>query len=268
MSTNPFINVSASPGQTQTFEFRVEDRHCVGPEGQEFLFGGASMGAGVSALEAACGRDLVWASAQYVGPAHPGDIVTLAVTKLREGKGITVAELVASTARGPVCRISAALGSGREKGEAQWRTAPDVAAPDEIERSTHWRFRSGLHSNMDMRVAHGHFGKDRIGNPTPDGRMVFWIRPQGDYSIDKAYLATVADFVPAGIGNALGSHSGGRSLDNTFRSHTFVKTDWVLAEVSIHGIANGLVHGNIALFAQDGTLMALGSQSLVLVHHT
>ena len=266
MTSQPFIAIEPS-GETDQFTFRVEHHHCVGPEGREFLFGGASMGAGVAALEAACGRDLVWGSAQYVGLAHPGDTVRLAVSKLREGKGITVAELEASTPAGPVCRISAALGSGREEGEAQWRTASDVPPPESIERSRHWRFSSGLHSNMDMRVAHGHFGKDRIGNPAPDGRMVFWIRPDGDYRIDKAYLATIADFVPAGIGNALGSHSGGRSLDNTFRCHDFVATDWVLAEVSIHAIRNGLVHGNIALFAQDGTLLALGSQSLVLVHH-
>ena len=266
MSSKRFIAITPGEGD-DVFEFEVLDRHCVGPEGREFLFGGISMGVGVSALETACGRNLAYASAQYVGPAHPGETVTLAVNKLREGSGITVAELVASTDRGTVCRISAALGSGREDGEAQWRPAPAVPDPEELEVSQHWRMRSGLHSNMEMRMAHGRFGEDRIGNPTADGRMVFWIRPRG-FAIDKPYLATIADFVPAGIGNALGRHSGGRSLDNTFRCVRFVETDWALVEVAIHAIHDGLVFGNVGIFAQDGTLMATGSQTLVLVHHT
>lgn len=231
-----------------------------------FLFGGATMGAGLTALEEACNRPVVWASAQYVGPAHPGDIVSLSINRSREGKGITVAEAEVGSPRGPVGRISAALGSGRENGERQWRQAPDAPPPETLPDGQHWRMRTGLHGEMEVKVVHGRYGLDRIGHPTDDGRLVFWIRPRR-FRIDKAYLATIADFVPTGIGNALGSHSGGRSLDNTFRWIAQPETDWVLAEVSISAIANGLVHGNIGLFAQDGTLMALGSQTLVLVHH-
>jgi len=263
--TERFIAVTKSD-RPDTFAFKVRPNHCVGPGGTAFLFGGVTMGAGVTALEAACGRNLVWASAQYVGPAHPGDEVQLTVSKSREGKGITIAEVLVEAAKGPVSRITAALGSGREAGQRQWRQMPKVPAPDSLPDGRHWRAGTGLHGEMEVKVAHGRYGLDRIGNPTADGRLVFWIRPR-HYRIDKAYLATIADLVPTGIGNALGTHSGGRSLDNTFRCLALHETDWVLAEVSISAIDAGLVYGNIGLFSRDGKLMALGSQTLVLVHH-
>lgn len=73
--------------------------------------------------------------------------------------------------------------------------------------------------------------------------------------------------MPGGVGNALGSNSGGRSLGTTFRWITWTPTDWVLADISIRAVADGLAQGDIALFASDGTLLALGSQTLVLIHH-
>ena len=254
-------------GETpDSFYLTVEPHHCVGPDDGMFLFGGVTMGAGLQALERACGRDPAWASAQYVGPAHSGDRVTLNVKRSRTGKGITVAKVGVSSPNGPVGRISAALGTGREYGEGQWRIAPDAPPPAQLPDGHHWRMKTGLHGEMEVKVAHGRYGLDRIGKPTADGRLVFWIRPK-QLRIDKVFLATIADYVPTGIGNALGRHSGGRSLDNTFRLIGLGDTEWVLAEVSINAISNGLVHGDIALFADDGQLMALGSQTLVLVHH-
>jgi acyl-CoA thioesterase II len=262
----PFISLDQTADPC-VFAFQVGPQHCVGPEGQPFLFGGATMGAGVSALEAACGRPLAWASAQYFGPARPGHSVTLSVSIRQRGQGITMAEAAVSSSGGLVARIVAALGTGREHGNRHWRRAPSVLQPEDLQETRHWRSHAGLHSHMEVRAAHGRYGRDRIGDPTPDGRLIFWIRPRSA-RIDKPYLAVVADFVPTGIGNALGTHSGGRSLDNNLRFVAPVETDWVLAEVAINAVENGLVHGEIALFSRDGVLMALGSQTLVLVHHT
>jgi acyl-CoA thioesterase-2 len=77
----------------------------------------------------------------------------------------------------------------------------------------------------------------------------------------------MADFLPSGVGNALGTAAGGNSLDNTIRFARMVPTDWVLADIRIHATANGFVHGRVHLFAEDGTLLATASQSMILRVH-
>lgn len=245
--------------------FLVEPRHCAGPSESAFLFGGVSVGAGILALEAACCRELIWTTAQFHGAARPGETVELVVEKLREGKTITQAELIAATPRGPVCRLMAALGSGSSWPDKTWRPAPDAKLPDALEPTTDWGFQSALHSGVDFRLVEGSIGLGQGGDPAPDGRLIFWIRPRGTCRIDKAFLAVIADFVPAGIKGALGVHTSARSLDNTFRSCSDVDTDWVLGEVIMEGMNDGFIHGSIALFDQDKKLLALGNQTLALV---
>jgi acyl-CoA thioesterase len=70
--------------------------------------------------------------------------------------------------------------------------------------------------------------------------------------------------MPSGVGEALGRQAGGNSLDNTIRIIKPVPTDWVLCDIHVHGVNAGFAHGRIHLWAQDGTLMAAGSQSLIL----
>ena len=152
----------------------------------------------------------------------------------------------------------AILGSGRETDTKQGRQPPDVPPPQDLP--------VGRHAEMDVGVEQSRYGMDRIGHPEETVRLVFWIRPRR-HRIDKVLLAVIADFVPGGVGNALGSNSGGRSLDTTLRWIAWKPTDWVLADISISGVAEGLAHGDIALCASDGTLLALGSQRLVVVNH-
>ena len=77
-------------------------------------------------------------------------------------------------------------------------------------------------------------------------------------------LGILGDWVPFGIGQALGQRAGGNSLDNTLRVVRLVPTEWVLLDVRIHGIANGFGHGLVHLWAEDGTLLATASQSAIV----
>ena len=77
----------------------------------------------------------------------------------------------------------------------------------------------------------------------------------------------MADFLPSGVGNALGTAAGGNSLDNTIRFAKAAPTQWVLADLRIHAASQGFVHGRVHLFAQDGTLLATASQSMILRVH-
>ena len=58
-----------------------------------------------------------------------------------------------------------------------------------------------------------------------------------------ASLAILGDYVPFGIGQALGRLGGGNSLDNTLRVYRLVPTEWVLLDIRIHAVAHGFGHG-------------------------
>ncbi|MDZ7733073.1 MAG: thioesterase family protein [Acidimicrobiia bacterium] len=91
-----------------------------------------------------------------------------------------------------------------------------------------------------------------------------WVRlPQG-LEVTGAALAILGDFVPFGIGQALGVGAGGKSLDNTLRVVSLVPTEWVLLDVHIHAISRGFGHGRVHLWSEDGTLLAIASQSAIV----
>jgi hypothetical protein len=79
-----------------------------------------------------------------------------------------------------------------------------------------------------------------------------------------AALAILGDYVPFGIGQALGRIGGGNSLDNTLRVYRLVPTEWVLLDIRIHAVAHGFGHGVVHLWAEEGTLLATASQSTIV----
>lgn len=119
-------------------------------------------------------------------------------------------------------------------------------------------------SRMDLRLADARPWEDLDGNPSPDGRSALWARIPDMLEPSAAALAILGDYVPFGIGQALGAFAGGNSLDNTLRVTKIVPTEWILLDISVDGIANGFGHGTVRLFAEDGTLMATASQSTIV----
>jgi acyl-CoA thioesterase len=143
---------------------------------------------------------------------------------------------------------------------------PVVAAPEECDLTDRWASRhDDLHGQIEVRVAQGrHARVDGFQRPSDDGRMILWIRPRRGQAVDSAMLAIMADHVPSGVAHALGLEAGGNSLDNTIRFRRVVPTDWVLCDITIHGVHGGFAHGAMRLFAQNGELMAMASQSMIL----
>jgi len=118
---------------------------------------------------------------------------------------------------------------------------------------------------LETRLATGRSMYDLPG-PPGDGRASLWVHlPSLDMS--AAALAIVGDFVPFGVGQALGAHAGGNSLDNTLRVVTRQPTEWILADVRVHAVENGFGHGLVHLWAEDGTLLATASQSAIVREH-
>ncbi|MEJ7585719.1 MAG: hypothetical protein WKF43_16925, partial [Acidimicrobiales bacterium] len=96
------------------------------------------------------------------------------------------------------------------------------------------------------------------------GRSALWARIPEVLDPSAAALAILGDYVPFGIGQALGQPAGGNSLDNTLRIARLVPTEWVLVDIRVDAIDNGFGQGHVYLWAEDGTLMATASQSTIV----
>jgi acyl-CoA thioesterase len=250
--------------------FALPVRHAitVGPPGGLFLFGGAGLAAGIAAAEAACGRPAAWAAAHYLSYARMGETLDLRVEESVRGNQLSQARVTGTADGREVLRVSLAMGRRDMAGEHQWTRAPDVPGPDACRDRPLWPNRDpdDLNSQVLYRVAHGRVGAERtVGGPSSDGRMVFWARPLDPTArIDALWAAIIADFVPSGLGHALGADAGGNSLDNTIRLFRVPETEWLLCEVQIHGVQAGIAHGRMNLFGVDGVLVATASQSMIV----
>ena len=253
------------------YTLAVTPQLCVGHPDSLFLFGGAGMAAGLAAVEAATGRPTVWAAAQYLSYARPGTRLTLDVKVPVAGKWTSQARVTASDGDKEILTVNAALGDRPGFPEVQWAQMPLVPPPQDCPAMAYnWlRREDDINSAFEQRVAVGRFGAARTeGGPSPDGIARMWVRPTDPaQAVDRIALAVMADFLPSGVGNALGTNAGGNSLDNTIRFARLVPTEWVLADIRIHATAQGFVHGRVHLFAEDGTLLATASQSLILRVH-
>jgi acyl-CoA thioesterase len=244
----------------------LTERLCVGPPGSRFMFGGVGLGAAIAAMEGTTGRPVIWATAQYLSYARPPSILDLDVRVAAHGKHTSQARVIAQVGDQDIIAVNAALGERPSAFDRQWAKAPDAPPPETCPESERWLGKAeDLHNHIEVRVAAGRHqrGAHQEG-PSDDGRVVLWIRPRGDYPIDAPMLAIFADHVPSGVGHALGRDAGGNSLDNTIRFLRIVPTDWVLCEVTIIGLAHGVAHGAMRLFAEDGRLMATASQSMIV----
>jgi acyl-CoA thioesterase len=258
-------------GEPGRYRLDVISGLCVGHPESQFLFGGAGMAAGLAAIEAATGRPTVWAAAQYLSYARPGTTLDLAVEIPVNGKYTTQARVTARNGNTEIFTVNAALGDRPGFPEAQWAVMPDVPPPDACPPMDYnWiRRDDDINSLFHQRVAAGRFGGARSeGGPSLDGVARMWVSPRDDAEpVDRIALGVMADFLPSGVGNALGTNAGGNSLDNSIRFARLVPTRWVLADIRIHAVAQGFVHGRVHLFAQSGELLATASQSMILRVH-
>jgi acyl-CoA thioesterase II len=234
----------------------------VGP----FLFGGCALGAAIAALEATSGRPVVWATAQYLSYAHPPSVMDIDVTLAAQGRSITQGRVVGHVADTEILTVNAALGLRDLEASGVWVERPQVAAPGDCPvRGPRLPGTESIQDRIDVRLADARSWDEIEGNPMPGGRSLLWARmPDLLDPVSGASLAILGDYVPFGIGQALGRAGGGNSLDNTLRVYRLVPTEWVLLDIRIHAVAHGFGHGVVHLWAEDGTLLATASQSTIV----
>jgi len=234
--------------------------------GHSFLFGGCGLGAAIAALEGSSGRPVVWATAQYLSYANPPSILDIDVTIAVAGRQVTQARAVGHVGDREILTVNAALGERPLAAEGQWVERPDVPPPSACGPRMH-RMPDGdsIMSRIDMRLAAARTLEELAdGQPMPGGRSALWARIPDVLDMSAATLAILGDYVPFGIGQALGAQAGGNSLDNTLRIGQLVPTEWVLLDVRVHAVRNGFGHGDVHLWAEDGTLLATASQSTIV----
>jgi acyl-CoA thioesterase len=220
-------------------------------------------------MEGSCGRPVIWATAQYLSYARPRSVLDLHVRVAVQGRNTSQARLTAHVGDSEILTVNAALGERPGDERRQWVHAPAAPPPEACVESARWDpAAQDLHSRIEVRLARG--SHDRTLQPdggSPDGRLVMWIRPRRGEAIDASMLAIMADHIPSAVGAALGRNAGGNSLDNTIRMMGVVPTQWVLCDATIAGVSRGMAHGAMRLYAQDGTLMATASQSIIVRSH-
>jgi acyl-CoA thioesterase-2 len=230
-----------------------------------FLFGGCGLGAAISALEQTSGRNCVWATGQYLSYAKPGEVMDIDITMAVEGHQISQARAVCHVGNREILTVNAALGHREIEHSGQWETMPDVPPPSQCQARDYRLPADGtINERLEQRMVKGR-EFESLDGVHGDGQVLLWARiPDVIDGVDATTLAILGDFVPMGVGQALGVRGGGNSLDNTLRVARLVPTEWVLLDIRVHAVGRGFGHGLVHMFAEDGTLMATASQSCIV----
>jgi len=226
------------------------------------LFGGCGFGGAVALLEQLTGKPAAWATAQFLSNAFPPETLTLDATIEVEGHNFSQGRVVGRVGDREVLTVMAALGTKRFEGQGVWRTMPVVPPPEQCPVSTVTGPNpGGLSHRLERRVAIGEWGDE---DHAPQGIVRVWMRLADRLVGSTVGLCVTADFLPMGLRAALGKPLFGASLDNTVRFMGRADTEWVLADMQMDELSNGVGHGTVVLWSADGELLAVASQSCAM----
>ena len=212
--------------------------------------GGVAMAAGIDALEQWAELPLLWATIQFVGPGRFRQPLNITCEALTSGR--SVRQATASLTDGGELRylVTAALGARDGYPDQQFEQMPQAQSPESCPENQVMvpAVPGDLMDQFDRRVAF---------EDAEAGQQWLWLRPRFDCEVSAPLLGLVSDFI-------MGSHPKGvrgTSLDNTLRIHKLVPTDWILCAAQTSSFVNGAMHAHQRLFAEDGTLLGISSQT-------
>jgi acyl-CoA thioesterase len=236
----------------------------------KFLFGGCGLAAGIVAMEAASGRPVIWANAQYLSNAPTGSHLDIEVVLAAVGRRTTQARAVGRVGDNEILTVNAALGAPSGPVNRVWAEPPRVDRPENCppRGARGGVLAETIFDKVETRLAKGRsFEEITRGGPLEGpADSALWARVPGHLEPDAAALAVFADFVSGGVSQAVGRPSHGRSLDNTVRLARLRATEWVLCDVHIDALSGGYAHGHSLLWSEDGHLLATASQSMSVGH--
>jgi acyl-CoA thioesterase len=221
------------------------------------LYGGAGLALVGAMVEAATGRRLRWATAQFVRQVHHGDPVDLVAEVLADGRRSSQVRVTAWHAGEVVLAGLGAAGAARDGiPDAVLPTAP-VARPVEDCPVMAMPLPEGQALGF---LGLCEFRDANVGEPKPH----FWMRFPGRPGTRPVVLPMLADVIPGMVMQAIGVVGAGNSLDNTIRVGVAPDSEWVLVEGVPEQAADGYGHGFARLWAPDGSLAGSGSQTATL----
>ncbi|MDP7067480.1 MAG: thioesterase family protein [Acidimicrobiales bacterium] len=220
------------------------------------LHGGCGLAAAAAALELATGREIAYISGQFLARAPVESEVVLEVEESVVGNKITQAAVTCRLGDIMVLRAAAALGGHELNMDRQWLTAPSVPGPESCPKRGPTSL-SGRSFND--------FADIRVASQQPGDRVVcYWARLEGTLASTRQGLIALADLLPSGMRVSLDTGFRGSSLDHSVRLVASEKSEWVLLCIQSAAVQHSVGHGNVEIYSQSGTLLALGSQSFAI----
>lgn len=220
------------------------------------FYGGTGLAVATALMEAETGRRAVWATVQFASTTDVGAEIDCQVEVLAAGRTTSQLRVTGSTDGELLFLALGATGESRSGAlEAQFGFPPEVPSPEDCDS---WRpavpnldgLNRGWLEGLDIRQV--------------EGGMAYWMR-LFDRPLTRAALGFMADVVPSGVVRAAGRAGAGRSLDNSIRFGPDPVGDWVLVAIDPHQISGGYVNGAARLWARDGTLLGIASQTASLL---
>jgi acyl-CoA thioesterase len=217
------------------------------------LYGGTGIAVMVATMEAETAREALWTTVQYAGSADIGERIDCHVEELAKGKRTSQVRMTATVGDRIVLAAVGATGATRTGPvEAQIPAMPDVPAPDACEpwgAMRHWH---------DPERPTGWLQIAEMRHVTDGGAI--WARMHSGVQT-RATVSFLADMVPSSVVRAAGKMGGGTSLDNSMRFGRLVETEWILLDMDPWLGTGGYVHGAARVWAEDGTLLGVASQT-------
>jgi acyl-CoA thioesterase len=224
------------------------------------LYGGTGIAMSVLAMQAATGREVLWASTQFVSSPRLGARLEWTTEVLATGKRASQVQ-VRATCDGEVVYVS--IGStgvpSAEGLTARFHTMPVVAPPEEASRRE-----SFVNApNPDSYTSRIELFDAEVR--APDGpHAAIWVRRHDGGPFTPAAIAFAADFVPLAIARAAGKLGAGSSLDNSMRFRGGEGPGWILLDLVGDFAEGGYGHGVVRVWGEDGALLATGSQTAAM----
>jgi len=225
----------------------------VGPPEHPFVMGGACLAAAIDALELASGMPLLWSTIQFLSPTQGAEEITIDCDQVGGGRSIGQWQAKLRVGERTVSQVVAAMGAREPSEQRIFAPMPDVPAPEDCEPKP-----ADPNGSEDNLI--GQLERRTALEDNERGIEAMWSRPRAGFDNDVGVVAIISDFF-------LGAHPQtrtGSSLDATLRHIQSAPPGWVLSVTELAAFERGTVHGSARHFAQDGTLLAISSQTGVL----
>lgn len=241
-----------------------------------FLYGGTSLAAAIEVAEKETQRPLIWMTNQYISYAHPGDTVDVKLNVIAPGRNVTQVQVQGFHGDRLIFTAQGSMGKrGDNKLNGQWVKFPDVPPPDQVKLAKGFQMetdRDHVNRHMQYRYVDSWYNSKQTESSsiseqtesTLEKNVRCWSRLPGTDHSETSTLALLADIAPSSISPKIGRRGGGSSLDNSLRLVKPTATEWVLLDMQVHGMYNGMGHVTTNMWSEDGTLMAVAGQSFVV----